>query len=191
MFTLCFSVAGASSLQPRCLVSPAVFVKVFTSIANLARDLGQLQRTLNDIPYQFSFQKLNPGQSVAHPVLIPMHPVFARQEMFPVDARFLDVGDACHTAMAQLLFSPRFKQVMDEMGKGNKDNTQAKGRLEFMSQNNVLSPALPLFMPIKIKDHRSASTLTKPPGRLSLQPNRGEVHALDPNLEYLVAFEVC
>ncbi len=178
-------------MQPRCLVSPAVFVKAYTSIANLARDLGQLQRTLNDIPYQFSFQKLNPGQSVADPVLIPVHPVFREQQMFPVDPRFVDVGDACHTAMTQLLFSPRLKQVLDEMSKGNKDNTQAKGRLEFMTQNSVLSPALPLFMPIKIKDHRSVSTLAKPCGRLSLQPNRGEMHALDPNLEYLVAFEVC
>jgi hypothetical protein len=183
---LFFSVAGASSLQPRVLVSPAVFVKAYTSIASLARDLGQLQRVLNDKPYQPTLRAFTPGQRLD----ILKHPVFKDQGMFPVDPQFLDVSDACHSAMTQLIYSHRCSSVLDDMDKGNKDSKQAKGRLEEMSKNSVLPPALSSFIPKSIKDHRSVTTLIKPPGRLSLQPIRNEVHAIDPNIEYLVAFEV-
>lgn len=186
-FTFCFSVASASSLHPRVLVASAVFVKAHTSISNLARDLGQLQRVLSEKPYQFSLREWTPGQQ---PV-IAVHPVFQRQGMFPVDPRFVDVSDACHSALTQLLSSTRCSSVLEEMDKGNKDNKQAKSRLEAMRRNDVLlPPALSLFMPSAIKDHRSATTLIKPPGRLSLDPRGNEVHALDAAIEYLVAFEV-
>jgi hypothetical protein len=168
-------------------VASAVFVKAYTSISNLARDLGQLQRVLNEKPYQPSLRALTPGQQ---PV-IDVHPVFPGQFMFPVDSRFVDVSDACHSALTQLLSSARCSSVMEEMDKGNKDNKQAKSRLEAMRRNDVLlPPALSLFMPSAIKDHRSATTLIKPPGRLSLDPRGNEVHALDAAIEYLVAFEV-
>ena len=163
-----------------------MFVKAYTSIANLARDLGQLQRTLNEQPYRYSLQNLKPGVSV----VFPFHPL-TEQQMYPLDPRFVDVSDACHSALTQLLSSTRCSSVLEEMDKGNKDNKQAKSRLEAMRRNDVLlPPALSLFMPSAIKDHRSATTLIKPPGRLSLDPRGNEVHALDAAIEYLVAFEV-
>ncbi len=161
-------------------------MKAHTSIANLARDLGQLQRTLNDRPYQFSLQQLKPGD---HAVLFK-HPL-TQQYMFPVDPRFIDVSDACHAALVLLRYSTRFDAVLTEMGK-SRDGAQAKRRLEFMSANSMLPPALQSFVPKVIKNHRLVSSQAKPAGRLSLsqQPGRNEVHALDSSLEYLVAFEV-
>ena len=112
--------------------------------------------------------------------------------MFPVDPRFIDVSDACHAALMLLRYSTRFDAVLTEMGKGSRDSAQAKRRLEFMSANSMLPPALQSFAPKVIKNHRLVSSQAKPAGRLSLshQPGRNEVHALDSNLEYLVAFEV-
>jgi hypothetical protein len=165
-----------------------MFVKAYTSIANLARDLGQLQRTLNEQPYRYSLQNLKPGVSV----LFPFHPL-TEQQMYPLDPRFVDVSDACHSAMTRLLYSSRFEKVVSEMGKGKKDSIQAKCRLEFMRSNNVLPPSMPSFLPIAIKNHRHISTQGMPPGKLCLNEQtirNGQVHALDPNLEYLVAFEV-
>jgi hypothetical protein len=185
---VCSSTAVASTLQPRVLLSPSIFVKAYTSIANLARDIGQLQRTLNDKPFHFSLLNLKPG---AYKDAWPTHPL-TKQKMYPVDPRFVDVSDACHSALTQLRYSSRYEIVLTEMGKGSKDSMQAKRRLEFMSSNSVLPPALPSFVPSAIKNHRNASSLVKPSGRLSLsnQPSRNEVNALDPNLEYLVSFEV-
>lgn len=107
-----------------------------------------------------------------------------------MDPQFVDVSDACHSALTQLLHSPRCSSVLEDLDKGSKDSKQAKSRLETMSKCNLLPPALSSFIPSSIKDHRSVTTLSKPLGRLSLQPIRNEVHAIDPNIEYLVAFEV-
>ena len=184
--TSCTSVAGAAALQPRVLVASAVFVKAYASIAGLARDLGQLQRSLNEKPYEHSLQALKPGQLQ----VLLKHPVTDHQ-MFPVDPRFVDVSDACHAALTQLLYSlpSRLNDVLELMEKSGKK--EAKSRLDFMKKNSSLPPALPLFKPAEIKDHRLASSQLKPPGRLRINPARGEVDALDPNLEYKVAFEVC
>lgn len=165
-----------------------MFVKAYTSIANLARDLGQLQRTLNEQPYRYSLQNLKPGVSV----VFPSHPL-TEQQMYPLDPRFVDVSDACHSAMTRLLYSSRCEKVLSEMGKGKKDSIQAKNRLEFMRSNNVLPPSMPSFLPISIKNHRHISTQAMPTGKLCLNQQtirNGQVHAFDPNLEYLVAFEV-
>jgi hypothetical protein len=183
MLTSSTSVPVAAALQPRVLVSSDILVKAYACIASLARDLGQLQRTLNEKPYEFSLQAFKPGQ----PLVLLKHPVLDH-DMFPVDPRFVDVSDACHTALTQLLYSSRLNEVLEMMEKGNKK--EAKSRLEFMKKNSSLPPALSRFNPTEIKDHRLASSQQKPLGRLRMNPARGELDAFDPNLEYKVAFEV-
>jgi len=113
MLTSSTSVPVAAALQPRVLVSSDILVKAYACIASLARDLGQLQRTLNEKPYEFSLQAFKPGQ----PLVLLKHPVLDH-DMFPVDPRFVDVSDACHTALTQLLYSSRLNEVLEMMEKG-------------------------------------------------------------------------
>jgi hypothetical protein len=110
--------------------------------------------------------------------------------MFPLNPCFVDVSDACHSALTQVTASPRFPKLVETLDKGTAKNKQAKNRLEFMSKNSTLPPTLSKFIPVAIEDHRSSLSLTKPPGRLRLHPSRGEVGVQDASLEYLVRFEV-